>query len=139
MIEMAITDESGLNQSELFSFRHIDNVHMQVLQLCMPLREIEFDQEKAKYNFQVHKVDFEDAAFVFLDPLRIERRDDSEGNTTGEERWQTLGMVNKVLFVVYTEHGEKTRIISARAANKAEKRSYHGHDDNNSKGWTKAD
>ena len=105
----------------------------------MTTREVEFDQGKAKINWQEHKVDFEDAALVFADPLRIERRDDSEGNTSGEERWQTLGMVNKVLFVVYTERGEKTRIISARAADKAEKRSYYGHDDNNRKGWTKTD
>jgi len=105
----------------------------------MTTREVEFDQGKAKINWQEHKVDFEDAALVFADPLRIERRDDSEGNTSGEERWQTLGMVNKVLFVVYTERGEKTRIISARAADKAEKRSYYGYDDNNRKGWAKAD
>jgi len=105
----------------------------------MTTREVEFDPEKAKINRQEHKVHFEDAALVFADPLRIERRDDSEGNTSGEERWQTLGMVNKVLFVVYTERGEKTRIISARAADKAEKRSYYGHDDNNRKGWAKAD
>ena len=105
----------------------------------MTTREIEFDPKKAIINFQEHKVDFVDAALVFADPLRIERRDDSEGNIADEERWQTLGMVRKVLFVVYTERGEKTRIISARAANKAEKRSYHGHDDNNRKGWSKAD
>jgi hypothetical protein len=43
-------------------------------------------------------------------------------------------MVNKVLFVVYTDRGEKTRIISARTASKAEKRSYHGHDNGNRKG-----
>jgi uncharacterized DUF497 family protein len=88
---------------------------------------------------QVHKVSFEDAALVFTDPMRIERRDDSEGNISGEERWQTLGKVDKVLFVVYTERGEKTRLISARAANKAEKRSYYGHDNDNRKGWAKAD
>jgi uncharacterized DUF497 family protein len=105
----------------------------------MTTREIEFDPEKAKINFQEHKIKFETAALVFSDPMRLERRDDSEGNTAGEERWQTLGMVKKVLFVVYTERGEKTRIISARSANKAEKRSYHGHDNDNRKGWSKAD
>jgi len=104
----------------------------------MTIKEIEFDPEKAKINWQEHKVDFEDAALVFIDPLRIERRDDSEGNAGDEDRWQTLGIVNKVFFVVYTERGDKTRIISARAATKAEKRSYYGHDNNNSKGWTKA-
>ena len=105
----------------------------------MTTREIEFDPEKAKVNFQEHKIKFETAALVFSDPMRLERRDDSEGNMTSEERWQTLGMVKKVLFVVYTERGEKTRIISARTANKSEKRSYHGHDNNNRKGWAKAD
>jgi uncharacterized DUF497 family protein len=105
----------------------------------MTTRAIEFDQEKAMLNLHVHKVNFEDAVLVFVDPLRIERRDDSVGNTSGEERWQTLGKVDKVLFVVYTERGEKTRLISARAANKAEKRSYYGHDHDNRKGWTKAD
>ena len=105
----------------------------------MHTREIEFDPEKAKNNFQEHKIRFETASLVFSDPMRIERRDDSEGNTSGEERWQTLGMVKKVLFVVYTERGEKTRIISARTATKAEKRSYHGNDDVNRKGWAKAD
>jgi len=105
----------------------------------MTTKEIEFDPEKAKINFQAHKIRFETASLVFSDPMRIERRDDSESNTAGEERWQTLGMVKKVLFVVYTERGEKTRIISARTATKAEKRSYHGHDDYNRKGWTKAD
>jgi uncharacterized DUF497 family protein len=105
----------------------------------MTTREIEFDPEKDIINFQTHKVSFEDAALVFVDPLRIERRDDSEGNRSGEERWQTIGKVDKALFVVYTERGEKTRLISARAANKAEKRSYYGHDNENRKGWTKAD
>ena len=105
----------------------------------MTTREIEFDPEKAKLNFQTHKIRFETAALVFSDPMRIERRDDSESNTLGEERWQTLGKVKKVLFVVYSERGEKTRIISARTATKLERRSYHGHDDDNRKGWTKAD
>jgi len=117
----------------------VDSAYRQVLQLSITAREIEFDPEKAKINWEVHKIRFETAALVFSDPLRIERLDDSESNTTGEERWQTLGMVDKILFVVYTECEGKTRIISARTANKAEKRSYHGHDNNNRKGWTKAD
>jgi uncharacterized DUF497 family protein len=105
----------------------------------MTTKKIEFDPGKAIVNLQVHKVSFEDAALVFTDPMRIERRDDSQGNIAGKERWQTLGKVDKVPFVVYTERGEKTRFISARAANKAEKRSYYGHDNDNRKGWAKAD
>ncbi len=52
--------------------------------------------------------------------MRLERVDDSFENTD-EERWQTLGKVGKVLFVVYTERGIRKRIISAGIATKAEK------------------
>ncbi|MHC6203353.1 BrnT family toxin [Breznakiellaceae bacterium SP9] len=105
----------------------------------MTTREIEFDPEKAALNLKEHKVSFEAAALVFVDPMRIERRDDSEENMSDEERWQTLGKVETVLFVVYTERGDKTRLISARVANRAEKRSYYGYDNDNRKGWAKAD
>ena len=43
-----------------------------------------------------------------------------------EDRWQTLGMVNRVLFAVFTERGVKTRIITAREATLEERRIYHG-------------
>jgi uncharacterized DUF497 family protein len=106
-------------------------------------RKFVWDQAKAAENLKKHHVSFDTAALVFLDPSRIERRDDSEHNTSGEERWQTLGSVGKVFFVVYTERENRNeaeiRIITARAATKAEKRSYYGNDDRNLKGWTKAD
>ena len=54
-----------------------------------------------------------------------------------EERWQTLGMVGKVLFVVYTERGENRRIISARIAEKHERRSYNGYYQIDGMGWSK--
>jgi uncharacterized DUF497 family protein len=106
-------------------------------------RKIVWDQDKAAENLKKHRVSLDTAALVFLDPSRIERRDDSENNRSGEERWQTLGAVGKVFFVVYTErvngNEAETRIITARAASKAEKRSYYGNDDRNIKGWAKAD
>ncbi|MDR1316963.1 MAG: BrnT family toxin [Spirochaetales bacterium] len=104
-------------------------------------RKIVWDQDKAAENLKKHHVSFDTAALVFLDPSRIERRDDSENNTSAEDRWQTLGVVGKVFFVVYTEcvNEAETRIITARAASKAEKRSYYGNDERNIKGWTKAD
>jgi uncharacterized DUF497 family protein len=77
-------------------------------------REIEFDLDKAVQNWKTHKVLFDDAALVFTDPMRLERLDDSEGSMDGEERRQTLGKVGKVLFVVYTERGDKTRIGHAQ-------------------------
>jgi uncharacterized DUF497 family protein len=59
-------------------------------------------------------------------------------NLSGEERLQALGMVDEVLFVVYTVRGENRRLISARRAKKTERRSYHGYYHIDGKGWTKA-
>jgi len=101
---------------------------------------VEWDDDKNEVNKREHEgLGFELAQFVFADPDRLERLDRSEGNTSGEERWQTLGMAGKVLFAVYTERGERKRIISARLANKAERRSYNGDYRIDSKGWSKAD
>ncbi|MDR0689574.1 MAG: BrnT family toxin, partial [Spirochaetaceae bacterium] len=74
-----------------------------------------------------HKIGFEDAQFVFADPDRIERIDRSESNTSGETRWQTIGRVGSLLFVVYTERGEGTCLVTAREAEKHERRSYNGY------------
>ena len=102
--------------------------------------EVEWDDEKNEINKREHEgMNFELAQFVFADPNRLERIDRSESNISGEERWQTLGKVGKVLFVVYTERGERKRIISARLADKAERRSYHGNYQIDGKGWSKAD
>ncbi|MDR0321987.1 MAG: BrnT family toxin [Treponema sp.] len=103
----------------------------------MNLVGVEWDEAKNILNKQEHKLSFEAAQYVFVDPERLERLDRSEGNTSGEERLQTLGMVDKVLFVVYTERGENKRIISARPADKSERRSYNGYYQIDGKGWAK--
>jgi len=105
----------------------------------MLFTDVEWNDEKNEINKREHEgLGFELAQLVFADPNRLERIDRSENNKLGEERWQTLGMAGKVLFVVYTERGESKRIISARLANKAERRSYHGNYQFDSKGWSKA-
>jgi uncharacterized DUF497 family protein len=106
--------------------------------ISVPLFGVEWDEEKNRINKREHKLSFEAAQYVFLDDNRIERLDQSEENTSGEERWQTLGMANKVLFVVYTERGESRRIISARIAEKHERRSYNGYYQIDGQGWTKS-
>ena len=103
----------------------------------MKLVGIEWDEEKNEINKRLHDLAFEDAQYVFADPERLERSDRSDGNTSGEFRIQTLGMVGKVLFVVYTERGENKRIIMARLANKTERKSYNGYYQIDDKGWTK--
>jgi uncharacterized protein len=70
-----------------------------------------------------HKIDFEDAKNIFLDPNRLEREDKRGYDET---RIQVIGIVNQVvLFVVYTKRNGKNRIISARRANKNEQRQYY--------------
>jgi len=107
--------------------------------LTMHETDVEWDDDKNETNKREHDgMSFELAQLVFADPNRLERLDRSEGKISGEERWQTLGMAGKVLFAVYTERGKKKRIISARLANKAERRSYHGNYQIDGKGWSKA-
>jgi len=104
----------------------------------MGLIGIEWDEDKNKKNKQEHSgLGFEDAQYVFLDPERIERLDRSATNTSNEERWQTIGKVGKLYFVVYTERGNNKRIITARQADKSERRSYNGYYQIDDKGWTK--
>jgi uncharacterized DUF497 family protein len=105
--------------------------------IYMKLIGVEWDEDKNTINKLEHKLSFEAAQYVFIDPERIERFDQSDENTSGEERLQTLGMVDKVLFVVFTERGENKRIISARKSDKSERRSYNGYYQINGKGWTK--
>jgi len=94
----------------------------------------EWDPEKDKINKKTHGISFSAAKFVFNDIERWERYDSSHSEI--EDRWQTIGLVDKVLFVVYSEQGETTRIISARMADENERRIYNG--ERNIAGWTKA-
>jgi uncharacterized DUF497 family protein len=85
--------------------------------------EIEWDNNKAASNLIKHKINFEDAKNIFLDPNRLEREDKRDYNET---RIQVIGIVNQVvLFVVYTKRNGRYRIISARRANKNEQRQYY--------------
>jgi len=91
----------------------------------------EWDPEKELDNFEQHGVHFKAAELVFSDPRRIERRDDDSSDD--EDRRQTIGLSKDVLFVVFTERGENTRIISARVAEPFERRIYYG--DGETRGW----
>ena len=85
---------------------------------------IEWDDNKASLNWKKHKIYFEDAARVFLDDNRIDEFD--EEHSDFEERRKVIGMVENILFVVYTERSEKLRLISARNATRKEKEDYYG-------------
>lgn len=64
---------------------------------------VEWDDNKNAINRSKHGISFEKAAEIFLDDYRIE--DFDWEHSDGEERIRVIGMVDKVLFVVYTERG----------------------------------
>ena len=75
-------------------------------------------------NLKMDGVRFETAALVFNDENRIEFYDSA--HSLFEDRYNTIGMAGKVIFVVYTERRNSAiRIISARLATAAERRLYH--------------
>ena len=96
---------------------------------CITMRD-EWDSEKDRINQAKHGgIAFESAARVFDDPHTMFRKDRV---VAGEQRWHVLGAAEgAVLLVVHVcrneiENGEEEviRTISARAANKRERRIY---------------
>jgi uncharacterized protein len=85
--------------------------------------DIDFDPVKARANLQKHKVSFAHAEQSLRDPYAFTVEDpDAEG----EQRFITLGMdsLGRLLVVVHTARGERTRLISARKASKGESEQY---------------
>jgi uncharacterized DUF497 family protein len=81
--------------------------------------EFEWNAAKAESNLAKHGVGFEAARRVFDDVFAFERCDFD--SAAGEIRYVITGMVNDVILtVVYTERGDRTRIVSARRATKHE-------------------
>jgi uncharacterized protein len=86
--------------------------------------KFEWDRSKAASNRAKHGISFEEAKGVFQDAFAIEELDGRKDYD--EERYTLIGMAGyKLLFVVYTERGEKIRLISAREADKDEQDEYY--------------
>ena len=90
----------------------------------------EWDKNKNISNKEKHKISFETAQYVFLDPAAPRVFDRIIDN---EERWHIIGSILDIIIVlvVYTERNGNTRIISARKANKRERILYHGNQQKN--------
>ncbi len=84
----------------------------------------EWDEDKARENLRKHKVSFEEAQTVLMDPWSITIPDPD--HSVDEERFIDLGtsVRGRVLVVVYTEPGENIRLISCRKAMPSERRKY---------------
>ena len=85
---------------------------------------VQWDDDKAAENMRRHGIDFADAATVLEDEMGLTMADDH----ANEERWVTLGMdaLGRTLVVAYTWRADEPRLISARKANRTERRQYEG-------------
>lgn len=84
----------------------------------------EWDSDKARRNLQKHRVSFDEAATAFGDPLSVTI--DDPDHSVGEQRLLLLGqtLLGKLVVVAHLDDGETIRIISARLAERHERRQY---------------
>ncbi|MDR0780495.1 MAG: BrnT family toxin [Pseudomonadales bacterium] len=95
-------------------------------------RYFEWDANKAERNFRKHGIRFDEAVLAFDDLFAVAEQDRIE---SGEQRWQTIGMAGGLLLLLVAHTvrfeddpvREVIRIISARRADRKERRRYeHG-------------
>jgi uncharacterized DUF497 family protein len=84
----------------------------------------EWDPRKAVANLRKHGVSFDEAATAFGDPFGIVV--DDPRHSTNEARVALLGQSepSRLLAVMFTERGDRIRLISARKATRREHRHY---------------
>jgi uncharacterized DUF497 family protein len=86
----------------------------------------EWDEPKRKKNLKKHEITFEEAKTVFLDPMA--RLVDDPDHSKEEERFVLIGMSEKLNILVvchcYRQSDEVIRIISARKADRGERKQY---------------
>ncbi|MBI5810086.1 MAG: BrnT family toxin [Deltaproteobacteria bacterium] len=88
-----------------------------------------WDPKKAIDNIKKHKISFERAAGIFIDPRAITIFD--RGHSESEDRWITMGIDGSgvLLVVAHTfkemdNNRHEVRLISARKATKKEAKQY---------------
>jgi len=91
--------------------------------------QFEWDTVKARENAKRHRVRFERAATVFLDPNALSLYDDQ--HSEDEDRWITLGLDRTGTLLILshtfreeTEMSARVRLISARKATRTEVKQY---------------
>ncbi len=96
--------------------------------------QFDWDPQKARRNLKEHRVSFERAATIFLDPLALSEID--QEHSLKESRWTTLGLDRTGMLLVVshtfrneTESSAQIRLISARKATKNEAKQYRGSND----------
>ncbi len=86
--------------------------------------EFEWDEARATRNLAKHGVTFQQAATVFGDALALTISDPDHSHD--EDRFLTFGHSSEgvLLVVSHTDRDNSTRIISARAASRKERKFY---------------
>lgn len=86
--------------------------------------DVEFNPAKAAANLKKHRVSFAHAEQALRDLSAVTIEDP---DASGEQRFITLGMdaLGRVLVIVHSQRGERTRLISARKASPSEAKQYH--------------
>lgn len=84
----------------------------------------ELDSEKARTNLADHKITFDEAKSVFIDPLAVSGHDPD--HSYDESRYMMMGasLNGHLLAVVFTYRSDKIRLISARKITKRERKIY---------------
>ncbi len=89
----------------------------------------EWDEKKITYNLRKHGVSFDEASTVFSDEL-ARLIPDPDPDSEGEERFILMGVSSqlRMLTVCHCERSSNVvRIISARKADKSERKQYEGY------------
>ena len=90
----------------------------------MKTEPFELDSEKARTNLADHKITFDEAKSVFIDPLAVSGHDPD--HSYDESRYMMMGASSSghLLAVVFTYRSDKIRLISARKVTKRERKIY---------------
>ena len=87
------------------------------------LLRFEWDPAKWESNLQKHDIDFRDAIAVFEDSQVV--FEDASRPEHGERRTKAIGRVGASLIcVIFTDRGERRRLISARRTRRDERERY---------------
>ena len=83
-----------------------------------------WDPRKAAANARKHRVTFIEACTAFGDPLSATVPDPD--HSAGEHRFLLMGLTGagRLVVVAHTEEGDEIRIITARLANRRERKAY---------------
>lgn len=88
------------------------------------IKSFEWDKGNIDKSYQKHGITPNEAEEVFLDDDILLLKDIKHSKQ--EERFEAIGKITKgdILFLAFTIRGDKIRIISARKANKKERKQY---------------